>query len=98
MIHKDPFPDQRVQAEPLRQALLDAQAALQLAQLKHEHAMEIAADVLLSDDGIASIRHAGAEYAAAVTRYTNAAMAWLSFADTYAKEAKSVARKRGAGG
>ena len=98
MTPKNANSERRLEAEPLRQSLLDAFAALQLAQLKHEHALEIAADAgPLNADGITALRQAGREYAAAVSQYTNAAMAWLSFVDLHVEEAKEFARKRAAG-
>ena len=72
----------RTQAEALRQAASDGFAALQIAHLKYEHALEIAAEeCALSAEAIVAVRQQGHEYAEAVTRYSNAAMAWLSFVD-----------------
>jgi hypothetical protein len=76
-------PDPPMDAESLRQAMIDAFAALQLAQLKHEHLMGIAADAgILTDDGKNSARQNGLEYAHALAEYSDATMAWLAFADT----------------
>jgi hypothetical protein len=94
-----PEPDPPVDAESLRQTMIDAFAALQLAQLKHEQAMGIAADASsLSDDGTTSILQSGREYANALTRYTEAAMAWLAFADLHLNDARKYERKAGTGG
>jgi hypothetical protein len=91
---KNPKSEAPVDAESLRQAMIDAFAALQLAQLKHEHAMEITTDTgPLSKDGTTSVRQSGREYANALTEYTNAAMAWLSFSDLHLEEARKFAQK-----
>ena len=91
---ENPKPNSPVDAESLRQAMIDAFAALQLAQLKHEHAMEITSDTgPLSKDGTTSIRQSGREYANALTQYTDAAMAWLAFSDLHLEDARKFARK-----
>ena len=76
----DPY---RTQADALRQAASDGFAALQLAHLKYEHALEVAGqEYALSAEAFEALRHQGHEYAEAVTRYSNAAMAWLAFMET----------------
>jgi hypothetical protein len=71
------------EAEILRQAASDGFAALQIAHLRYEHALEIVADEGAPEaEAAATIRHEGREYAEAVTRYSNAAMAWLAFMKT----------------
>jgi hypothetical protein len=95
----NPKPNPPVGAESLRQAMIDAFAALQLAQLKHERAMGVAADAgPLSEDGISSIHQSGRDYAQSVIRYSDAAMAWLAFSDLYVEEARQFARKTETGG
>jgi hypothetical protein len=67
----------------LRQAASDSFAALQIAHLRYEHALEAAADA--GDptvEAMVDIRKQGREYAEAVTRYSTAAMAWLAFMET----------------
>jgi hypothetical protein len=72
----------RSEAEALRQAASDGFAALQIAHLKYEHALEIVEDGALSAEAIVAVRQQGHEYAETVTRYSNAAMAWLAFMET----------------
>jgi hypothetical protein len=72
----------QTEAEALRQSASDGFAALQLAHLRFEHALETIADggVGSAEAGL-SIRQQGREYAEAVTQYSTAAMAWLAFLD-----------------
>jgi hypothetical protein len=72
----------RSEAEALRQAVSDGFAALQIAHLKYEHALEIVEDGALSAEAIVAVRQQGHKYAETVTRYSNAAMAWLAFMET----------------
>jgi hypothetical protein len=72
----------RSEAEVLRQAASDGFVALQMAHLKYEHTLEIVEEGALSDEAAVAIRQQGHEYAEAVTRYSNAAMAWLAFMET----------------
>jgi hypothetical protein len=67
----------------LRQAASDSFAALQVAHLRYEHALQTVAEVDAPDaEAMVTIRQQGREYAEAVTRYSNAAMAWLAFMET----------------
>ncbi len=84
------------EAESLRQSASDAYAALQLAHLRYEHALEIAADA--SPAAGAIVRQERQHYANAIAQYSNAAMAWLSFADTGVKQAGRSARRTTTGG
>jgi hypothetical protein len=94
MLPKDPKFDARPEAESLRQAVVDAFAALQLAQVQHERALEIPAGTeSRSDDRITAIRQSGREYAAAVARYAEAAMAWLAFVDLHLEGTRKSASK-----
>jgi hypothetical protein len=55
-------------------------SALQIAHLRYQHALQTgAAEGAPRGDAIVAIRQQGREYAEAVTRYSNAAMAWLAF-------------------
>jgi hypothetical protein len=67
-----------IDAGALRQAASDEFVALQMAHLRYEHALEIVDEGVLSGEDMANIRQQGREYAEAVTRYSNAAMAWLA--------------------
>ena len=73
----------RHEAETLRQAASDGFAALQIAHLKYEHALEFAQEEdTLGAEAVVAVRREGRDYAEAVTRYSNAAMAWLAFMET----------------
>jgi hypothetical protein len=70
-------------AEALRQAASDGFAALQVAHLRYEHALQnVAEGDAPGAEAMVTIRQQGREYAEAVTRYSNAAMAWLAFMET----------------
>jgi hypothetical protein len=73
----------RTEAQALRQAASDGFAALQIAHLRYEHALQICAgESAPGAEAMVTIRQQGREYAEAVTRYSNAAMAWLAFMET----------------
>jgi hypothetical protein len=73
----------RTKAETLRQAASDGFAALQIAHLRYERALQtVAEEGAPSGEAMVDIRQQGREYAEAVTRYSNAAMAWLAFMET----------------
>ena len=69
-------------ASALRQAVYDAYDAVQKAHVAYEQALAIAADTEASPDGWFALRRRGSEYGAAVTRYSSAVVAWLSFMET----------------
>jgi hypothetical protein len=82
------------EAQRLRQAMLEALAALQKAHTAHEDAIKIANDIGdLNPDGVVGLRKHIEEYAHSVTTYQNAAMAWLAHADRTIAEAKKFVRK-----
>jgi hypothetical protein len=71
-------------AGALRQAASDSFAAVQMAHLRYEHVLEAEAEErALSTEDMANIRQQGREYAEAVTRYSNAAIAWLAFTEIF---------------
>jgi len=73
----------RTKAETLRQAASDGFAALQIAHLRYEHDLQVVAEEgAPGGEAMVTIRQQGREYAEAVTRYSNAAMAWLEFMET----------------
>jgi len=75
-------------SEALRQAASDGFAALQIAHLRYEHALEVVAEEgAPGGEAMVAIRQQGREYAEAVTRYSNAAMAWLAFMKTTKSDA-----------
>src|SRR5579864_6271639 len=86
----------RTEAETLRQAASDAYAALQLAHLRYEHALSIAVDA--SPTAVAFVRRERQHYADSIVQYSNAAMAWLSYADTVVEQAPRSARMSTTGG
>ncbi len=70
-------------ADALRQAASDSFAALQIAHLRYEHALQtVAEEDAPGGEAMIVIRQQGREYAEAVTQYSNAAMAWLAFMGT----------------
>jgi hypothetical protein len=72
-----------VDAGALRQDASDSFAALQMAHLRYEHALESVADAGdPTAEAMVNIRQQGREYAEAVTRYSTAAMTWLAFMET----------------
>jgi hypothetical protein len=72
-----------IDAGALRQAASDSFAALQIAHLRYEHVLEAEAEErALSAEDMVTVRQQGRKYAEAVTRYSNAAMAWLAFMKT----------------
>jgi hypothetical protein len=74
----------RPEAQALRQAASDGFATLQIAHLRYEHALQIGAEEdAPNGEAMVAIRQQGREYAEAVTRYSNAAMAWLAFMKTH---------------
>ena len=76
----DPY---RTEAEALRQAASASFAALQIAHLRYEHALDtVAKEGAPAAEAIVAIRQQGRDYAEAVTRYSTAAMAWLAFMGT----------------
>jgi hypothetical protein len=71
------------EADALRRAASAGLAALQLAHLKYEHALDgVAPEGAPGAEAMVTIRQQGREYAEAVTRYSTAAMAWLAFMGT----------------
>jgi len=83
-----------IRSQSLWQSLSDAHAALQMAYLNYERALAIAADAEpLNSAGIVAIQQRGRDYADAVSRYSNAVMAWLAFAETSTEVAIESLRK-----
>jgi hypothetical protein len=73
----------RSEADALRQAASAGFAALQIAHLSYEHALEaLAKEGVPGSEAMVAIRQQGRAYAEAVTRYSTAAMAWLAFMET----------------
>jgi hypothetical protein len=74
----------------LRRAVYEAYEVVQKAQEGYAHALEIAHDTNMSSDGMLGIKQQGREYAYAVTQYSNAVMAWLSFMDAIRADANKT--------
>ena len=68
-------------AQALQKAMLEAHDVLQEAHAQYQSAFELAMDTSQNSDGAMAFRRAGRAYAQALTHYTNASMAWLSFVD-----------------
>lgn len=69
------------QANALRKAMVDARLALDQAHADYQHAFAAAVDLDANVDGAYGLVQQGRAYAAALTRYTEAIMGWLIFAD-----------------
>ena len=83
-----------IRAQALRQAMLEAQEALQKAQADHQSAME----VMMDADGALALRQKGRAYAEALTAYADATMAWLAFVDLGLSTVSKVPHRRLAAG
>lgn len=70
-------------AKAVRESVIVAQQSLEKARVNHQRAFAILTDTGVTDEGIFALRRDGRTYAQAVTQYTNAMMAWLTFADSY---------------
>ena len=68
------------QAQALRKAMFDAQKAMHEAFSSYTRALELTVDTERNVDGVQALKHEGHAYARSVTRYSNAAMAWLTYA------------------
>ena len=79
------------QARALHKAMLDTRKALDEAHEKYQSILAVAMDD--PDAGVA-VRQEGRAYAAALTRYSEATMAWLTYVDTQLRPKKAG----GAGG
>ena len=75
-------------ARTLRKELVTATQALAETQRLYQAALANAEDCEWSADTATSLQQAGRAYALAVTKYSHAAMAWLSYADRQAKSLK----------
>jgi hypothetical protein len=69
------------QAQALRQTMAEAYTVLCQAHVSYQHSMSIAVDTHSSTGGALALKREGRVYAAALTRYSEAAMAWLMFVD-----------------
>jgi hypothetical protein len=69
-------------AHALRKAMLEARRTLDQANDEYQHAFAICMDVEAQVDGAFGLVQAGRAYAAALTHYAEATMAWLLFVDT----------------
>ena len=82
----DPFDNPR--ARHLLNAMIDASDALVGAEARYRWALDIARDQGWSAKSITVLKQVGRDYAEAVTRYSNAAMAWLTYADRHSESSK----------
>lgn len=71
-------------AHDLRRAMDDAANALVQAQQQYQQAFT-REDQEPGPADVATLQHAGRTYAQAITRYSSAAMAWLTYVDTHWK-------------
>ena len=70
-------------AHTLGKAMLEASQALKVAHEKYQHSLAIVMDTEVNADGMLALRNEGRAYAAAITQYSEATMAWLVFVDTH---------------
>ena len=70
-------------ANTLGTAMLEARLALNVAHEKYQHSLAIVMDTAENADGMQALRNEGRAYAAAITQYSDATMAWLVFVDTH---------------
>lgn len=68
-------------AHALQKTMLEAQDALQEAHKQYQSAFDLAMDTRGNPDTAVAFRREGRAYAQALSAYTNATMAWLSFVD-----------------
>jgi hypothetical protein len=70
-------------ANTLGTAMLEARQVLNVAHEKYQHSLAIVMDTEVNADGMLALRNEGRAYAAAITQYSEATMAWLVFVDTH---------------
>lgn len=68
-------------AQELRSAMDDATDALAQAQQQYQQAFDLE-DAEPTPSQVSALQHAGRAYAKAITQYSAAAMAWLTYIDT----------------
>jgi len=69
------------QAQNLRNSLAAAREVLEKARRGYQNACATFEDTNGSDDGRFALRRQGLSYAHAVTQFSDAVMAWLTFVD-----------------
>ena len=79
-------PSKSQQADALRNAVHEAYELVQKTHVAYEHAVAGAVDTDVSSEGLLALRQQGQEYAHAVTQYSNAVMAFVSFMDICRRE------------
>ena len=86
-------PSKSQQADALRNAVHEAYELVQKTHVGFEHAVAVAANTDVSSEGLLALRQQGRDYAHAVTEYSNAVMAWVSFMDIHRREITKSAHK-----
>jgi hypothetical protein len=69
------------EAQSLRNSVAVAREALEKARAGYQDALATFVDMNRSDDGVFALRHQGRAYAHAVTQFSSAVIAWLTFVD-----------------
>lgn len=83
-------------ANALYKAKVDAHKALDEAYEKYHHALAVALEITnASEEEMLALRREGLAYAHALTRYTDAAMAWLTYVDTHLRPKRADSAKEG---
>jgi hypothetical protein len=70
-------------ANTLGTAMLEARQVLNVAHEKYHHSLAIVMNTEVNADGMLALQNEGRAYAAAITDYSKATMAWLVFVDTH---------------
>ena len=76
------------QARALHKAMADAREALDEAYEKYQSALGVAIDDPDAGSEVA-VRQEGRAYAAALSRYSEVTMAWLTYVDTHLRSKKA---------
>jgi hypothetical protein len=72
-------------AQILRDAMSAAREELDRVHASYQHVLARTRDASVTGEGMLALRREGQAYAQAVTRYSNAAMAWLAYVETQAR-------------
>ena len=76
--------------------MLEARRTLDQANDEYQHAFAVCMDVEAQVDDAVGLVQAGRAYAAALTHYTEATMAWLLFVDTHLRTKRAASAGEGA--
>ena len=83
------------QAHTLRDAMVHCHAACSKAHADYLNTLAMAMDTRANEDDAVTLKRQGRAYAQALTRYTEATMAWLVFLDTHLHPSKTSRAAQG---